>query len=222
MSRPIAVLRPEPGNRATAAAIEARGGTAIRLPLFAVHPLAWQAPDPAGFDALILTSANAVRHAGPGLAALAALPVHAVGQATAAAARGAGLPVVAVGKDGAAELIAAASASGVRRALHLAGREHTLRPGGIVARILPVYASEPIDLPADACERLGGSVALVQSARAARRLAELIPVTSRARIALVAASAAVAVAAGEGWHGVTIAPSPDSGALIDAAIALAD
>lgn len=222
MSRPITVLRPEPGNGATAAAIEARGGTAIRLPLFAVRPLAWQAPDPAGFDALILTSANAVRHAGPSLAVLAGLPVHAVGEATASAARGAGLTVVAVGKEGAAELIAAASAGGVRRALHLAGREHTLRPGGIVASILPVYASEPVALPPDASERLGGSVALVQSARAARRLAELVPVTSRASIALIAASAAVAVAAGEGWQGVTIAPSPDSGALIDAAIALAD
>jgi uroporphyrinogen-III synthase len=34
MTRSLAVLRPEPGNAATAARIEARGLTAIRLPLF--------------------------------------------------------------------------------------------------------------------------------------------------------------------------------------------
>ena len=86
MSRPIVVLRPEPGNRVTAAAIEGRGLRAIRLPLFAVQPVAWQAPDPAGFDALLLTSANAVRHGGAGLARLLSLPVFAVGEATADAA----------------------------------------------------------------------------------------------------------------------------------------
>jgi len=75
VNRPIAVLRPEPGNRVTAAAIEARGRIAIRLPLFEVRPLAWQVPDPDRFDALVLTSANAIRHGGPGLAALLGLPI---------------------------------------------------------------------------------------------------------------------------------------------------
>ena len=45
MSRPIAVLRPEPGNGATVAAIEAAGGMAIRLPLFAAAPVASDAGD---------------------------------------------------------------------------------------------------------------------------------------------------------------------------------
>ena len=43
--RRIAVLRPEPGNARTAAAVEAMGFAAIRLPLFAVVPLAWTVPD---------------------------------------------------------------------------------------------------------------------------------------------------------------------------------
>jgi uroporphyrinogen-III synthase len=34
------------------------------MPLFAIVPLDWTAPDPAQFDGLVLTSANAVRHAG--------------------------------------------------------------------------------------------------------------------------------------------------------------
>jgi uroporphyrinogen-III synthase len=222
MKRAIAVLRPQPGNRVTAAAIEGRGRAAIRLPLFEVRPVAWDAPDPAGFDALILTSANAIRHAGPRLSALVSLPVHAVGEATAEAARRAGLPVVSVGRDGAAELVANAEASGIGRALHLSGREHTLRPGGIVARIIPVYASEALPVAPDAVAGLAGSVALVQSARAAHRLAELVAVPARARIALVTASASVAAAAGAGWEVTVVAPAPHAEALIDTAIALAD
>src|SRR5690242_6691986 len=97
MSRAVAVLRPEPGNAATAAAIEALGLTAIRLPLFEIHAIDWAPPDATRFDALLLTSANAARHAGQGLAGFRSLPVHAVGEATAAAAREAGLEVVAVG-----------------------------------------------------------------------------------------------------------------------------
>ncbi len=81
--KPLAVLRPEPGNAATAARIAAAGARTIRLPLFAVGPLAWTPPDPAVHDALLLTSANAVRQAGPGLAGYRTLPVHAVGAAPA-------------------------------------------------------------------------------------------------------------------------------------------
>lgn len=222
MRRPIAVLRPQPGNRATAAAIEGRGRVVIRLPLFEVRPLAWEAPDPASFDALILTSANAVRHAGPGLSALASLPVHAVGEATADAARRAELAVVSVGEDGAAELVAHAETRGVRRALHLSGREHTLQPGGIVARIVPVYASEAMPVAPEAVARLAGAVALVHSTRAAHRLAELVAAPARGRIALATVSARVAAAAGTGWERVVVAPTPHAESLIDTAIALAD
>ncbi|MBO9621891.1 MAG: uroporphyrinogen-III synthase [Sphingomonas sp.] len=222
MSRAIAVLRPEPGNRATAAAIEGRGRRAIRLPLFEVRPLPWTAPDPRDFDALLLTSANAVRHAGPALAALAPLPVHAVGRATAEAARRAGLQVVAVGDDGAATLVADAEKAGVRRALHLAGRERTLEAGGIIAAIVTVYASEPLPVPPEAVARLAGSVALLQSTRAAHRLAELVPPPRRSGIALAAVSARAAAAAGPGWQRVEIAADPSAETLIEAAIALAD
>lgn len=222
MSRPIAVLRPQPGNRATAAAIAAHGRTAIAMPLFEVRPLAWQAPDPGDFDALILTSANAVRHGGAALRGLASLPVHAVGEATAKAASDAGFAVVAVGRNGAGELVSAAEAAGVRRALHLAGRDHTLQPGGIVKRIVPVYASEPLPVPPEALGRLAGTIVLVQSARAARRLDALVAAALRRRIALVAISAKVAAAAGDGWEALAIASGTSSGALIDTAIALAD
>jgi len=220
MSRRIAVLRPEPGNRITAAAVEGRGRTALRLPLFETRPLVWPVPDPASFDALILTSANAVRLAGDALGGLRSLPVYAVGEATASAARRAHFDVVAVGDAGAAALVEAAQEAGVRRALHLAGREHTLKAGGIVGRVLPVYASEALPIaPADIA-KLDGAVALIQSARAGSRLAEIVP--DRGALLLAALSEAAAAGAGTGWRAVAIAARPETEALIDTAVALSD
>lgn len=214
------MLRPEPGNRVTAAAIEAAGRTAIRLPLFATVPVAWDAPDPAQFDALILTSANAIRHGGAGLGRLLGLPVHAVGKVTGDAARRFGFHVVTNGDAGAASLMDRVAAGGARRALHLAGRERTIGPGGVIAEIVTVYASDALPIaPVDAA-RLRGSVGLVQSARAARRLREIVE--HRLDIALVAVSPAVAEAAGRGWERIVVPPAPSSEAMIHAALALAD
>jgi uroporphyrinogen-III synthase len=220
MGKPIAVLRPEPANRVTAAAIEARGRTAIRLPLFEARPAAWTPPDPADFDALIITSTNALRHGGAGLAQLLGLPLYAVGQASAEAGRRMGFHLAGTGRAGSAELLALAEAAGVRRALHLAGRERTIAPGGIVAEIVTVYASNPVAVSPEQAARLNGSVALVQSARAGARLAELV--ADRSGIAIAAISRAAVAAAGTGWERVVTAASVDSEALIDAAIALAD
>lgn len=91
----VLVVRPEPGSTRTLARLHALGVDAAAFPLFATVPVPWDAPDPAAHDALLITSANAVRHAGPTLAALAHLPVIAVGAQTAEAARGAGLSAAA-------------------------------------------------------------------------------------------------------------------------------
>jgi len=224
MARAIAVLRPEPANRVTAAAIEARGRRAIRLPLFKAGPVAWDAPDPADFDALIITSTNALRHGGAGLARLIGLPLYTVGPASAEAGRRMGFHLAGTGCAGSAELLTLAEAAGVRRALHLAGRERTVMPGGIVAEIITVYASDTVPVSPEQMAKLRGSVALVQSARAGARLAELIAdrPNDRASIAIAAISPAAAQAAGSGWERIVTAASVDSEALIDAAIALAD
>ena len=165
MSRSVAVLRPEPGNSRTAAAVEAMGLDAIRLPLFTVFPVAWSPPEPDAYDAIVATSANAFRHGGTGLAALTALPVLAVGAATAAAARAAGFAVTATGERDAASLVAEAHG----RLLHLAGREH--RPvAGAATRI--VYATGTTTVDAARLATLAGQVALIHSPRAAARLAD--------------------------------------------------
>lgn len=224
MARPIAVLRPEPGNRVTASAIEARGRTAIRLPLFEARPIAWDVPDPDDFDALVITSANALRHGGAGLAALLDLPTYAVGEATAEAARRAGFGVAEIGSKGSAELLARAESQGVRRALHLAGRERTIEPGGIVAQVVTVYAAEPVAVSPQATARLAGSVVLVQSTRAGEVLGEIVDAAGldRGAIALVAIGQRAADAAGPGWEQVIVPGDFAGTALTDAAIALAD
>lgn len=215
MMRRALVLRPEPGNGRTAARLAAVGVPAERLPLFAIEPRAWTPPDANAFDALLLTSANAVRHAGAGLAALAALPVVAVGEATAAAARGAGLTVATVGTG---DALAAARAADASRLLHLAGADRVAVPGAVA---VTVYASVPVPVAPDMLDQALDAVVLCHSARAAARFAALFAGRPRDRVRIAALSAQVAAAAGEGWARVAIATRPDDPALVACAATLA-
>ncbi|GAA0338560.1 hypothetical protein GCM10009087_56260 [Sphingomonas oligophenolica] len=219
MTGPLAVLRPEPGNTATAALIEALGLPPLRLPLFAVQAIDWSPPDPADHDALLLTSANAIRFGGPGLAPLQHLPVFAVGPKTAETARAAGFDVLAAGQVDASALLALAGARGISRALHLAGRHRTIEAGGPVSRTIAVYASEDTPVSATQVQNLRGSIALLHSARAAKRLAALADLygVPRASIGIAALSPAVAAAAGPGWATIAAAAVPTDPALIEAA-----
>jgi len=224
VSRAIAVLRPEPGNSATAAHLAERGFAVICLPLFNIVPLAWEVPDPADFDALILTSANTLRHGGAELGWLKELPVHAVGAATADVARAHGFNVASTGSGNADALLADLSCHGVSRALHLGGREAMVAAGGRVRQSIAVYASDAVDLPDDAIAAIANTVAMLHSARAAARLAALVDRSGlqRASLRLAAISAAVGDAAGPGWADIAIAPAPTDAALIDVTTRLAD
>ena len=205
------VLRPEPGNARTAARLAALGFSVLRCPLFTVHPVAWFSPELAGYDSLLLTSANAVRHAGPGLALLAGLPVLAVGSATAAAARAAGLDVALTGDGGVDALLWLARARGHARPLHLAGRDRT---GATDA--LTVYASDPVPVAASTVRGWAGRAALLHSVRAARCFAGLADAhrLDRSEIGIAALSPAVAAAAGEGWAVCRAAERPDDAMLV--------
>lgn len=208
------VLRPEPGAARTVAALVAGGMPATALPLFAVRPIAWAIPD-APFDAVVLTSANAVRHAGPGLAA-SGLPVLAVGPATAAAARAAGLTVAATGEGDVAALLDGVGARWPRL-LHLAGRQR-IEDARMTA--VTVYAAEPLPVAAADLAVLDGAVVLAHSARAARRLVDLMTehAIGRERTRLAVLSPAVAHAAGTGWAAVAVADRPTDAAIVAAAI----
>jgi uroporphyrinogen-III synthase len=218
MTAPLVVLRPEPGNGATCARARAAGFETVSLPLFAVVPLTWTVPDAAQHDALILTSANALRFAGDGLATLRNLPVLAVGGHTAAAARDAGFDVIASGSGNAADILALAQRHGVRRALHLTGHDRTLEAGEVISALIPVYHSRALAVDSAALQVLNDRIALLHSARAAKRLGALVDAAgvSRARVTLAAFSPVIAAAAGVGWRGIAVAQTPDDAALFAA------
>ena len=207
--RRVLVLRPEPGASRTIERARQFGLDAVAAPLFAIEPIAWEALDASRFDALLLTSANAVRHGGEELAKLRSLPVHAVGPATAEAARDAGFAVASVGSEGAEQLLASLPSD--LRLLHLAGQDRT-DPGDATQAItvIPVYSAKA--LPSPDLTDAEGSVALIHSPRAGRRLAELV--ANRDGIAIAAISSAAAEAAGVGWTAIEVADRPDDEALL--------
>jgi uroporphyrinogen-III synthase len=208
--RPVIIVRPEPGASATAARASALGLTAIIIPLFAVEPVEWQAPDAAAFDALLITSANAVRHAGPQLSQLSNLPCHTVGQATAAAARAAGLNVAATGTSGAQAVIDAMTSQGHRAIVWLAGVDRSpLTAGKARLTAITCYRSAEIGDPAGWADATAGpAVILLHSARAARRAAALAG-DARQRLIALSISDAVREAAGGGWAQSHAAPRAD-------------
>jgi uroporphyrinogen-III synthase len=213
------VLRPEPGASATAARAEALGLEPVVAPLFTIRPIPWDAPDPTAFDAILLTSANAAREAGPRLSAYLHLPCHAVGEATAAAAAAAGFADVRAGpSDGAA---AVAGMSG--HVLHLCGREHLeLAHEGVSVKRRIVYAADPVaSLPAAAENALAaGAVALLHSPRAAATFASLLPAATRGGDTAAAISEAAAAALGPAWRRVAVAARPRDEALLELAAEL--
>jgi len=215
------VLRPQPGNDRTAGRLRDLGFAVRQLPLFTSLAVDWNAPDPAGFDALLLTSANAVRLAGPGLVQLAPLPVVAVGKGTATAARTAGLGVAIVGESDAASAVATARAAGFDRLLHLAGRERGRDMPGIVP--ITVYAAEEVAIAPNTTRRAENGVVLLHSPRAAARFALLADRdgVDRARVRLAGLSAAVTAAAGPGWAEARHTERPDDAVLCRLAVAMA-
>lgn len=212
--RKLLLLRPEPGLAVSAARARSLGVEVIACPLFRVEPVDWEIPDPSHYDAILLTSANAVRQAGLGLSSLKILPVHAVGEATAAAAREAGFRVEAIGGGDVGDLLAGLPDS--LRLLHLTGENHR----GIASRHRVdrrfVYRSIEIEHPQ--LPPLGGLVAAVHSPRAGARLAELAD--RRGSTAIAAISATAAAACGTGWERVEVAERPDDPSLLALAVML--
>lgn len=196
------------------------GLDAACLPLFAIEPVEWEAPDTAGFDALLITSANAVRAAGNGLGALLRLPAHCVGEASARAAESAGLRVATIGGGGIDELLSAIGPGD--RLLHLAGEDRRAASGSAgPIETVTVYRARALPRPRG-LGGLAGNVAAVHSPRSAARLAELVARPARARIRIAAISAAAAGAAGAGWEQVATASAPNEPALLALAARLCE
>ncbi|HYX46146.1 MAG TPA: uroporphyrinogen-III synthase [Sphingomicrobium sp.] len=215
--RRILVLRPEPGATATVNRARERGLDAIAVPLFQIEPVAWDAPDAASFDALLLTSANAVRFGGDDLGKLRGLPAYAVGEVTAIVARQAGFDIAATGESGVDRLLDSVEPD--LRLLHLCGedRRDPAEARQQIANIV-VYRAKEIEGPDLGAAK--GAVALIHSPRAGHRFAELVD--DRGSIAIAAISDAAAKAVGGGWKRVETAEAPTDDALLALAARLCD
>lgn len=217
----VLILRPEPGAGETAERARALGLEPVVAPLFTVRPLPWTPAGPAGFDAVMLTSASAARQGSDGLTPFKQLPCYAVGEATAAAADEAGFADIRAGADDGAALLMMMAEDGVERAFHACGEDHlALGHPKIAIERVAVYAAEAAGaLPQQAEAALGdGALALLHSPRAARLFAGLI--AGRGGIRIAAISARTGRAAGEGWRSVSVAVRPRDEALLELAAKL--
>ena len=217
MTRPLIVLRPEPGSAETIAAARARGLVAIASPLFTIEPVPWQAPDPAAFDGILVGSANVFRHGGGGLSALADLPIYAVGERTARAARAAGFSVAGEGSSDLQDLLGTLQPP--QRLLRLAGEVHVsvTPPPGIAIAERIVYRARPQALRPDAARCLGGgAVVLLHSGAAAQAFAAECDRLNldRSVIAIAALAPRIAQCAGSPWSDVQVAPEVTDAALL--------
>ena len=212
----LLVLRPQPGADETVERARELGLDAVAIPLFEIEAVAWEAPEPSGFDGLLLTSANALRYGGDQLRSLRGLKVYAVGGATADAARQAGFDVAATGDSGVDRLLGSIEPD--LKLLHLCGadrREPTDAKQRVAA--ITVYRAAPISADLGSA---AGSVALIHSPRAGRRFAELV--SERETIAIAAISDSAADAVGTGWRTVERAEQPTDEALLALAARLCD
>jgi uroporphyrinogen-III synthase len=218
---PLIVTRPEPGNAATVEQAKKLGLDARAMPLFAARPMEWSAPAAENFDALLLTSAFAVKLAGADLAKLSSLPVYAVGAATARAAEGAGLTVAMTGSADAQRLLDDMAPQNIRKILWLCGRDRSeFDARGATITELPCYAVEPVAPPAEWSALISApAILLAHSARAARRISDLVG-SARGHLTVVAISSSVAAVVGEGWRDLAIAGQPDDAAMLAEARAL--
>ena len=218
----VVIIRPEPGCAATLAAARRLRLEAVGFPLFETAARSWRGPDPSQVEALLLGSANVLRHGSGGLARYARLPAYAVGAATAAAAAAAGFDVVAIGTDGLQPLLATLDPRH-RRLLRLCGSERVALDAPAEVEIIEcvVYESRARALPGElarllTAQALAGAVILLHSAAAARHLAaecDRLGI-ARARLRLAALGGRIAAAAGPGWGEVAIAARAEDAALL--------
>lgn len=224
MTCPLLILRPLDGALRTERRAKDLGLRPVVDPLFTAESIIWTGPAAQDFDALLLTSANAVTYGGTQLDIYKSLPVLAVGQKTATAAENAGWHIAETGDSSGQQLLDQLPADQYRNILWLAGEQHSaLDPGDRQLQIVPVYRSRAIALgeKASACLQQE-AVIVIHSARAARHLVSELDrlQIKRDRHHLVVFSAKVAEAAGRGWRSVHTAERPDDDALLSLATGL--
>lgn len=235
----ILVTRPAPDNEKTAAALRARGFDALLSPMLRFETVAFQ-DDDAAFDAVILTSANAVRAIENQAikARVVDLPAFTVGDHTADIARLAGFRNV-ISANGEAvalrdlilEDVATRKLKKAARLCHLAGADlsrdivEELRERGLSGVTHTVYRMVPIaDFPTGVSEafRAGQVAAMLHYSRRSARAFLAAARTAGVEISALAlpqcciSDAVAGVLRDAGATQVAAARTPDENALLDA------
>ena len=230
-NKPWIIVRAEPGASATAAAIAARGGTALVAPLFTIAPIPAAWPDLSGVQALAFTSAHGVRTAPPTIDQ--ALPVFAVGAATAAAARAAGFTdVFNAGADGAAlaQLVKLALSKDKGPIVHIRGADvafdvaGALERAGFATLTVTTYKAQGVTTlaPAILAAARDAQGVLLHSPRGAEAVARLMAPLAPQLAAVCISEATREAARRAPFARFAVAARPTDEALIDAAFAQTD
>ena len=159
----LLVTRPLAEAQRTAAQLQRREHEALVAPVLTIAPIADAEFDPAKFDAIIMTSGNAVRAlmAHPAFSNALKRPLLAVGGQTAQAARDAGFADVASAEGDATDLLALVRGrwAGGGRLLYLAGSDRSrdlvaeLAPNGIHVETVVVYSANAAARLPDSAEQ---------------------------------------------------------------------
>ena len=236
----ILVTRPHPDNEATAEILRARGHVVLLAPVLKFEPVAFHDESEAGYGAIIVTSANAIRAVAPQLQdlGLVALPLFAVGEHTASVAREFGFTDVIIAGGDAASLRDKV-VQGVRdkvlkkksALLYLAGADLSRDLGaelgaeGFSVVTQTTYRMAPVKiLPRDVCEGFaahGIQAVLHYSRRSARAFLDAardegVEISALAIPQCCLSETVASVLRDAGASQVLVAATPDENALIDA------
>ncbi|WP_407149650.1 uroporphyrinogen-III synthase [Bradyrhizobium sp. ORS 86] len=234
----VLVTRPHPDNEATLASLRARGFDALAAPMLRFEPLPFHDDDGTHYDAVMLTSANALRAIDLTGSRLLRLPLFAVGAHTADAARAAGFGEVLVAKGDAIALrdlvlarVDAGALAKAARLLYLAGADLSrdlageLGQKGLTVVTRTTYRMAPVaSFPREVTEAfLANRITAVLHYSRRSALAFLDAVRARgleiSALALPQCCISAAVASvlrDAGATQVAVAARPDESALLDA------
>jgi uroporphyrinogen-III synthase len=236
----ILVTRPQPDNARTVTALRAKGLEALPAPMLRFESVAFQDDADAGYGAVIVTSANALRAVADqaAITRLKGLPLFAVGERTAEAAREGGFRHV-ISADGDATalrelMVQTVRAKMLKKAttlLYLAGADLArdlageLGERGFNVVTQTTYRMAPVtSLPRDVCDAFaahGIEAVLHYSRRSARAFLDAaraggVEISALAIPQCCLSESIAAVVRDAGATQVMAASSPDEKALFDA------
>ncbi|MCA1471479.1 uroporphyrinogen-III synthase [Bradyrhizobium sp. IC3195] len=235
----ILVTRPHPDNAATADNLRTRGHAVLLAPALKLEPVAFQGESEVSYDAVLVTSANAIRAIAPQLPdlGLLELPLFAVGEHTAAVAREAGFAEVIVAGGDAASLRDKVMQSACDKVLkknstllYLAGADLSRDLGGELGaegfRVVTqtTYRMAPVKhLPREVCEGFaahGIEAVLHYSRRSARAFLDAardegVEISALAIPHCCLSETVAGVLRDAGASQVLVAATPDETALFD-------